>query len=99
MDPAEHTANCGKHCSAHSLLILVSRLQCLSRYEPVLSRREVQIIRSMPTTNSTIAALAPKCDKRMIHAESESSNGKWYAVRYQNATGYVYAPYVRILES
>ena len=53
----------------------------------------------MPTTNSTIVALAPNGAELTIYSESESSNGKWYAVRYQNATGYVYAPYVRILES
>ena len=56
-------------------------------------------IRSMPTTNSTIVALAPNGAELTIYSESESSDGKWYAVRYQNATGYVYAPYVRILES
>lgn len=40
-------------------------------------------IRSMPTTNSTIVALAPNGAELSIYSESESSDGKWYAVRYK----------------
>ncbi len=51
-------------------------------------------IRSMPTTASTIVAVAPNGAQLTIYSQS----GDWYAVRYQNATGYVYAPYVTVSE-
>ena len=41
-------------------------------------------IRSMPTTASTIVAVAPNGAQLTIYSQS----GDWYAVRYQNATGY-----------
>lgn len=50
-------------------------------------------IRSMPTTKSTIVAVAPNNSELTIYSQS----GDWYAVRFQNATGYVYAPYVTVL--
>ena len=51
-------------------------------------------IRSMPTTASTIVAVAPNGAQLTIYSQS----GDWYAVRYQNATGYVYAHYVTVSE-
>lgn len=52
-------------------------------------------IRSMPTTNSTIVAVAPDKAKLTVYSKS----GDWYAVRYQNATGYAYAPYVLVSDN
>lgn len=52
-------------------------------------------IRSMPTTNSTIVAIAPDKAKLTVYSKS----GDWYAVRYQNATGYAYAPYVLVSDT
>ena len=49
-------------------------------------------IRSMPSTDSTIVATAPNGAALTIYAK----NGDWYTVRFQNATGYAYAPYVRL---
>lgn len=49
-------------------------------------------IRSMPSTDSTIVAVAPNGAKLTIYAK----NGDWYTVRFQNATGYAYAPYVSL---
>lgn len=51
-------------------------------------------IRSMPSTRSTIVAIAPNGAELTIYSQS----GDWYAVRYQNATGYAYSPYVSIQE-
>ena len=51
-------------------------------------------IRSMPSTRSTIVAVAP--DGAALHIYSQS--GDWYAVRFQNATGYAYAPYVTVTD-
>lgn len=49
-------------------------------------------IRSMPSTSSTIVAVAPNGSQLTVYSQS----GDWYAVRFKNATGYVYAPYVII---
>ena len=49
-------------------------------------------IRSMPTTDSTIVAVAPNGSELTVYSQS----GDWYAVRFQNATGYVYAPYLTV---
>lgn len=49
-------------------------------------------IRSMPSTKSTIVAVAPNGSNLTVYSQS----GDWYAVRFQNATGYVYAPYVTV---
>ena len=51
-------------------------------------------IRSMPSTQSTIVAVAP--NGAALHIYSQS--GDWYAVRFQNATGYAYAPYVTVTD-
>ena len=51
-------------------------------------------IRSMPSTQSTIVAVAPNGAALRIY----SQGGDWYAVRFQNATGYAYASYVTVTD-
>ena len=46
------------------------------------------------STQSTIVAVAP--NGAALHIYSQS--GDWYAVRFQNATGYAYAPYVTVTD-